>query len=264
MNNTFSITRFGWLLRKTFSERPVQLMGFMIVALSVSFMVYVFFKIIGDFETAQNASFMLGMIGGGCFLASLVFNYFSTNAAGASFLTLPASQLEKWLCGILIVGVGFIGLFLLFFRVMDLTFITIYHSGLDPQEAFYRQRYDAVQVFQFDSFLASRAYMMFFNFAGGMLLGSFYFNKAAFIKTALVLVAVFFGGTLLNLLIVHLYFNNAQNAFPFFLVWLYVGNDTARLELPRPILSFINIFFLCMLPAILWLLSYLRLKEKEF
>jgi hypothetical protein len=264
MNNTFSITRFGWLLKKTMGERPVQLAGFMIIAMAVSFMIYVFFKLVGDFETAQNASFMLGMIGGGSFLASLVFNYFSTNASGVSFLTLPASQFEKWLCGILIVGVGFVGMFLLFFRTMDFVFVTLYHNALDPKGPFYRQFYDAVQLFQFDSFLASRAYMMFFNFAGAMLLGSFYFNKAAFIKTALILVAVFFGGTLLNLLIAHLYFDNAQNAFPFFLVWLYVGNDTARLELPRSVLSGINIFFLFILPVALWLLSCLRLKEKEF
>ena len=178
MNNTFSITRFGWLLRKTFIERPIQLLGFLAISMAVSLGVYIFFKLAGDFDVAQNASFMTGLIVGGSFLASMVFNYFSTNASGASFLTLPASQMEKWLCGVLITGVLYVGLFMLFFRLMDLSFIAFYHKGLDPQGPFYRQLYDAVQVYPFNSFMAPSIFLMFFNFAGCMLIGAFYFNKA--------------------------------------------------------------------------------------
>jgi hypothetical protein len=134
----------------------------------VSLVVYIFFKLAGDFDVAQNAAFMMGLVVGGSFLASMVFNYFSANASGASFLTLPASQLEKWLCGVVITGVLYVGLFLLFFRLMDLSFIALYRKGLDPDGPFYRQLYNAVQVYPFDGFMAPTIFMMFSNFAGAM------------------------------------------------------------------------------------------------
>ena len=264
MNNTFSFTRFGWLMKKTFSERPVQLLGFMAISVLVSLAVYLFFKLAGDFEVAQNASFIIGLVGFGCFLASMVFNYFNSNAAGASFLTLPASQLEKWLTGVLITGVLYVGLFLLFFRLMDMTFVGIYHKKLDPQGPFYRQMYDAVRIFRFDEFIASRVFMMFFNFAGAILLGAFYFNKASFIKTGLVLCVICFGGLLFNLLIANLFFRSCKQCLPYFFVWISTRNATGRLEIDGTLHRVIMVIFEFVIPVILWSLAYLRLREKEF
>ena len=264
MNNTFSITRFGWLFKKTFSERPVQLLGFMGIAMALSLAVYVFFKFADSYELAQNASFVIGLVGCGCFMAAMVFNYFSTNASGASFLTLPASQLEKWFCGVLIAGVLYTVVFLLLFRVMDTGFVALYHKGLDRQSPFYQQQYDAVQVFSFTGFVASRVMMMYYNFAGAILLGAFYFNRASFIKTAMVLCVVCFGGILLNLLIANLFFNNVNSAFPYFFVWITAGKATGRQEISGPLHRGIMIIFQYIIPLILWGLAYLRLREKEF
>lgn len=264
MNNTFSARRFGWLLKKTISERPVQLLGFVVISFLLSLAVYLFFRLLGDFEVAQNASFIIGLVGCGCFLASMVFNYFGTNAAGASFLTLPASQFEKWLCGVLIAGVLYVGLFLLFFRLMDTLFVNIYHNGLDKQGPFYRQLYDAVRLFSYDEFVATRVLMMFYNFAGAILLGAFYFNKTSFIKTSLVLCVVCFGGILLNLLIAQLFFDNVKSAFPYFFVWISAGQATGRLEIAGTLHRVIMAIFEFVIPVMLWTLAYLRLREKEF
>lgn len=264
MNNIFSIKRFGWFFKKTILERPVQLLGFVVLALALDFLVYAFSKFTGGFEVAQNASFLLGIIGGGCLLASFVYSHFSTNASGSSFLTLPASQLEKWLCGIIITGVLYVAVFLLFFRIMDLVFISIYHNGLDPKGPFYKEMYDAVLPFPLNGFVAKKAYEMFLNFAGAMLVGSLYFNKAAFIKVALIACGFCFGAFLLNLFIANLFFKNVDNAFPYFLVWITVGKDRGRLELPGNILDTVSIFFQFIIPFILWSLAFLRLREKEF
>ena len=69
---------------------------------------YAFAKFTGGFEVAQNAAFLMGLIGGGCFLASFVYSHFSSNASGSSYLTLPASHFEKWLCGVIITGVLYV------------------------------------------------------------------------------------------------------------------------------------------------------------
>ena len=101
MNDTFNITRFGWFLKKTLLERPAQLIGLIILSMALSLLVYAFAKFTSGFEVAQMATFLTGLIGGGCFLASLVYGYFSTNASGASFLTLPASaNLQNWEFGL--------------------------------------------------------------------------------------------------------------------------------------------------------------------
>ncbi len=264
MNNVFNIKRFGWFVKKTILERPVQLAGFVVLTLAIDLLVYAFAKFTGGFEAAQNSTFLIGLIGGGCLLASFVYGHFSSNASGSSFLTLPASQFEKWLCGIIITGIFYIAVFLLFFRMMDLIFISIYHNSLDPKGPFYKEMYDAVQIYPFDGFVASRGFMMFLNFAGGMLIGSLYFNKAAFIKVALATVGFLFGAFLLNLFIANLFFKNVDNAFPYYLVWITVGKERGRLELPGNILYILNITFLYILPIILWGLSFLRLREKEF
>jgi hypothetical protein len=264
MNNIFSIKRFGWFFKKTILERPVQLIGFVVLTLALDVVVYACVKFIGGFVVAQNATFILGLIGGGCLMASFVYNHFSTTARGSSFLTLPASQLEKWLCGIMITGILYVAIFLLFFRAMDLIFISIYHNGLDPKGPFYKQMYDAVQPFPYDGFVAVKTYMMFLNFAGAMLVGSLYFNKAPFIKVALIACGFCFGAYFLNLFIANLFFKNVDSAFPYYLVWITVGKERGRLELPANILNTVSISFQYIIPFILWTLAFFRLREKEF
>jgi len=264
MNNTFNIKRFGWFFKKTILERPVQLMGFVVLILALDLIVYAFTKFVSGFEAAQNASFLLGLIGGGCLLASFVYGHFSSNASGSSFLTLPVSQLEKWLCGVMITGILYVAVFLLFFRAMDLIFISIYHNGLDPKRPFYKEMYDAVQPFPLGGFVANKTYMMFLNFAGGMLVGSLYFNKAPFIKVALVACGICFGAFFLNLFIANVFFKNVDNAFPYYLVWIIVGKERGRLELPPSLLNTVGILFQYIIPFMLWTLAFLRLREKEF
>lgn len=264
MNDTFNIKRFSWLLKKTLLERPAQLIGLIILSMAFSLLVYAFAKFTGGFEVAQISTFLIGLVGGGCFLASLVFGYFHANASGSSFLTLPASQFEKWLCGILLTGVIYTLIFLLFFRLIDSTFVSVYHSSLDPKAPFYKEQYNAVQLFPYDGFVASRAYMMFANFAGLMLVGSLYFNKAAFIKVALIVCGLCFGLFLINLLVANIFFNNVEFAFPYYVVSLYIGKDQGRLELTPDKLYIVNIIFQYVIPSILVILAYTRLREKEF
>ena len=131
MNDIFEFKRFGLLFKKTILERPVQLLGIAGLALAATLIIYsaiLYFTNGMGWNIAQNLSFGWGVIGGGCFLSSVVFGYFSTNASGSAYLTLPASAFEKWLCGIIIIGVLFPGLFLIFYRFMDFCFLQLARS----------------------------------------------------------------------------------------------------------------------------------------
>lgn len=264
MNNTFSFHRFGLLLKKTLLERPMQLAGLSALLLAVVFFSYVVTKSLVGFEEAQVTAYLIGLPIGGCFLASFVFGYFSSNAMGSSFLTLPASHFEKWLCAVLITGVFYVLVFLLFFRFIDTGFVGIYHRGLDPQGPFYKQLYEQVQLFPFDGFVANKASIMFVNFAGAMLVGCLYFNKVGFIKMALLIATVWFGAYLVNLIIAKAMIDNVQNAMPYFLVWIKVHAGEGRIELPAKLMQAVKISIQFIIPAMLWILAFVRLREKEF
>ena len=264
MNDTFNIKRFGWLFKKTLLERPAQLFGMTSLTLVVILLMYAILKSLSPWDVAQNGSFMIGLAGGGSFLASFVFNYFSSNAAGSSYLTLPASHFEKWLCAVLISVVLFTIIFLVFYRVVDTTFVASYHKSLDPKSPFYKEIYNSVQILPYDEFVALQTYRMFVNFTGAILVGSLCFNKAAYIKVALIVCGLFIAGTFLNGLIAQAVFDNVDRALPYYGVFIPVGKEFGKIVLPSYASKAVSICILYIVPAILLVTAYVRLREKEF
>jgi hypothetical protein len=263
MNNIFELKRFGLLLKKTVMERPVQLVGLCGLILAATFAIYSALLHFTNWNLAQNLSFVWCFAGGGCFLSSIVFGYFGTNASGSAYLTLPASTFEKWLCGVLIVGVAFPCLFLVFFRLMDTAFVMAYHNGLDKNNPAYRMMYNAVHIYTFDNVFVKASVMIYVNFVGAMMVGSLYFNKVSAIKTAMVysggLAIIFF----LNLFLAKATFINVDMASPFNNIMIKVGNGIGILELPSNVSNIVHVAILFIIPAVLWITAYIRLREKE-
>src|SRR6185437_9546460 len=250
MNDIFSLQRFGWLMRKILTERTTQILGTIGLSISITFILYTLARLMQDVSVAQNASFVLGLTLGGSLVASIVFGYFGNNATGASFLTLPASILEKWLSGILIVGGIYFFIFLLCFRLIHLAFVLQYHNSLNPSLAFYKEQYDAVHIFSFTGFVASTTYLLLFNFSGLIMLGALFFNKAAFVKTAFIICGIMVGAFLFNFLVVKLLIKNTQIAIPFNIVWIQVGDERTALALSPQNAEKIIFIFRFVLPAI--------------
>ncbi len=264
MSEIFNGKRFAQLMRKTFAERPVQTIGVTVLVLFLSFIIYVAAKKLVGFAPAQHLSFIWGFSGGGCFLASFVFGYFSNRANGSSYLTLPASSFEKWLCGILIAGVIFPVIFLFFYHAMDMLFVAAYHNSLDPTSVFYKQQYEMVYTFDLNGIVAWKIYSLFLLLTGSMFTGGLYFNKIPFIKTAIALCLVSFIVIGLNWLIAGIFFHNVNDAGPFDHVTLAVGKEEGTLILPSNIQNIFHYADAFVIPAILWLLPLQRLREKEF
>ncbi len=264
MNNIFNAKRFWLLLKKTVLERPVQIFGFTGLLLALVLIMYTVAKTLGGFGAAQNLTFIWGLSGGSFFLASFVFGYFSSNASGSSFLTLPASHFEKWLCGVLIAGVLYPLIFLLFYRVVDSSFVIMYHHSLDPASPFYKQQYESVYVFPFTGIIAWKVYQMFFFLTGAMFVGSLYFNKAAFIKVSISICILVIGVVALNWLMSKLFFGNINDAGPLSHVTIPLGKEEGTIQVPDRISDAFNYSLWYIFPAMLWLLAYTRLREKEF
>jgi len=183
---------------------------------------------------------------------------------GSSFLTLPASNFEKWLCGILIAGVFYPVIFLLFFRLVDGSFVSVYHHTLDPAGPFYKQLYLSVYILDFNGFIAWKVYRLFGVLTGAMLVGSLYFNKVAFIKTAIGISILFLAMMGVNWLMASLLFGHITDAAVFNSVTMPVGKEEGSIELPRGFVNVINNGVWYVLPPLLWLLAFTRLREKEF
>jgi len=261
MNETFNFRRFRILFVKTIVERPVHIMGTFVLSFSLVVLVYFLFKSIANYEIAQLFSFSIGLVGGGCLLASLVFGYFSDNASSASYLTLPASGLEKWLCAIIIVGGIYLISFLLFFRGVDALFVHLYHMSLNQKDPRYNTQYNAVYLFTFSD--AWLIFIFFLNAVCAMFVGSLYFNKISFIKVALVICGMYFFTFLLNYLINSILFKDMTHGFPFHMVAIKTGTEQGIVTLPASLNKAFDLIVQYILPASLLIISYIRLKEKE-
>jgi hypothetical protein len=264
MNNTFNARRFGLLFRKTLLEKPIQIFGFTGLIFLFIFIVYYLMKTYVGFPAAQNLTFLWGMVGGDFILAAFVFNYFASSASGSSYLTLPVSNLEKWLTAVVIVAVLYPLTFMIFYRIMDAGFVLAYHNSLDPNGPFYKQMYEAVYLFPFNGRFARQCYVITAVCSGFMLIGSLYFNKAALIKVALAICILSFGIYGLNYLFAGMLFKNVADAFPFQYVVIWVGKETGSLDLPQNVHDPAWYFISFGLPLILWAVAFIRLREKEF
>ena len=238
--------------------------GFTAMILALTLIFYAICKALAGFGAAQNISFIWGLAGGGCFMASFVFGYFSSNASGSSYLTLPASSFEKWLCGILIAGVLFPLVFILFYKLVDTSFVAIYRHGLDPSAPFYKMEYESVYPFPLAGRVAVKIYTLFLIFSGAMFVGSLYFNKAGFIKTTLIGCLLVISIYAVNWLFARFLFGNLSDAFPFRYVALFSGKSVGSIELPEKAARFYAYSFNFIVPLILWVTAYIRLREKEF
>jgi hypothetical protein len=264
MNNTFNARRFGLLLKKMLLEKPTQILGFTGLIFLFILILYYIMKTFVSVMGAQSLTFLWGFVGGDFILAAFVFNFFYSAASGSSYLTLPVSNLEKWLTAVVIVAVLYPITFMLFYRIMDACFVLAYHNSLDPNGPFYKQMYEAVYLFSFTGRLARQCYPMAAVFSGLMLIGSLYFNKTALIKVALAICILCFGIYGLNYLFAGILFKNVADAFPFQYVTISVGKGTGSVDLPQNVHHPVWFFLNYGLPVILWAVALIRLREKEF
>ncbi len=239
--------------------------GFTGLLLALILIIYAITKTMAGFSVAQNLTFLWGLIGGSYFMASFVFSHFSSNAIGSSYLILPASHFEKWLCGILITGILYPVIFMLFYRLMDASFVSVFHNSLDPAAPFYKERYESVNALSFNGFFAWKVYPMFLFAISAMLTGSLYFNKAGLIKVSLIICGLLIGLYMLNHFFARIIFGGPiVDAWPFHYVMVPVGKLDGSILLPEKIENLAFNIISYMFPAVLFVTSFIRLREKEF
>jgi hypothetical protein len=260
MNQTFDIHRFALLLRLDIAEKGKNylLMGTLLMALMLVMMLpLIVYDGFSDLLLILHALalFMVVMFGGSLF-TSYAYNQYGSSDTGIAAIMIPASQLEKFLVSLLIN--------LLFIVPVTIFYVKFHYWSVEYANSNFpasARKYNPLPVDIMSYFIYLDVIIQ-----GATILGSIYFKKQAYIKTA----GIFFILTVLfasiNLVLVYQYtsFPSKVVAFPFgaWQIYYYKMNQYYYLNYSETVKNLIYAFPVFFLVST-WFISYVRLKEKE-
>ncbi|MGN8056852.1 hypothetical protein ACTJKN_11295 [Pedobacter sp. 22163] len=271
MNNTFNINRFGLLLKRQWLDFGKIYLISLVVLLGIVVGFYSYsipspFKD-NNFDYDGNLDmrfrYPLFLILGFVFIsivASSYFNILGQKSRAILELMTPASVFEKFLAGVVYTAIISLFSYLLIFYLTDLAFVKYLNShlgafkGLLPKNGAVREvETITYQVFNDEGYRKYCGYFFAFPFliTSLFLLGSVYFNRFHYIKTALS-VMVFIG--LASYLVVKLS------------IWLMEGKVANHHNFRKEDKDWVLLTILLVtsiITLIIWTITYIRLKEKE-
>jgi len=276
MNNTFSIQRFGLLLKRQWLEfGKIYLISLAVIfGIFLVFYGYYYKEILERLDHPLSYSWRvlnfrepLFVVTGFLFITIIASNYFAhlgQKSKAIIDLLIPASTFEKFLTGLFFVIFLGIGSYLLLFYVTDLVFVTRFRSLFDGLSELTTKVGEIREVkiaenlpyfFEKNNPNEFKAlYFLPFLITSIFLLGSIYFNKFHYIKTA-ISVMIFSGIT------TYILVKTGE--------WLMKGKvmindgDMGNEQFTKSTAElYVSLLFI-VLTLIFWSITYVRLKEKE-
>ncbi len=264
MDNIFSFSRLGLLIKKQWYDNSrlyilsaLALIGLLILIFTIWWLVNKY-----DYrftEASTNIIFLIVLFVSGLVFASTTFAMLGDKAKGIYWLGVPATTLEKLVCGFFYSCVVFIALYIAsFWLIKHITFLLI---ELNPQNELIRTSENDI----FERVVTPNLLYTFFALQALFMLGSVYFEKFSFIKTVLIILFIGFLFIMFTMLLGHnlLPRNFGARGFSEFRVYddNYEGSRIYRLagwigDLIESLAKFIWV------PVFLTV-AYFRLKEKE-
>jgi hypothetical protein len=260
MTNSFSFSRLWLLIKKQWFDNTRYYLLSVLALFGLMVLVFIFYFVASQpvfSEENTMIMFFVGLYITGFVFASVTFSALGDRPKGIYWMTVPATHLEKLVCGILYSNVVFTIVYVLCFAVVQqLTFSII---RLRPD-------FRIIPMGHWDEPMKFAAYF-FFPLQALYLLGSVYFERYNFVKTTLL------GLTTILLFLAYLYFNykiflpeNASIFSPtsFILNNAATGDNTTRIyELSQWIEDTVTFLMKYMWIPVFWVVTYFRLKEKE-
>lgn len=266
MNNTFNINRFGLLLKRQWLDfGKIYLISLgVLLGIVVGFYGYNIPSPLKDnnFDYDGNLDmrfrYPLFLILGFVFIsivASSYFNILGQKSRAILELMTPASTLEKFLSGVTYTAIISLFSYLLIFYLTDLAFVKYLNGHLNAfNHAGIRQAESIThEVFNDEGYRKYCGYFFAIPFlvTSIFLLGSIYFNRFHYIKTAL-FVMIFIG--LASYLVVKFSMWLMENKVPYHHNYRSDDKDWILLAL---------LLITSIITIIIWAITYIRLKEKE-
>lgn len=263
MNQTFSFSRFGLVLKLHLSEHLKSyllgigvLVGVWLMMLSPDAVRLSVFN--ESIYRKHGVLFGFIFCGAGAWFASEAFRMVSTPVRGIPYLALPASQLEKFL-SVFLMLLLFIPVFLgVFYAIEGITFSII--NNRIPAGS---PRYELLDLTS--KYLEKDMRYMAYIVPPFFLIGSIYFTKLPFVKTAVIAFLIFFVTALfLNDFIIRQLFPAREHyGSTLFQEVSFIENRRwYTVDLAGTPRLIINTVLILMVPA-MWFIAYIRFKEKE-
>ncbi|WP_231460505.1 hypothetical protein [Pedobacter sp. Leaf132] len=271
MNNTFNINRFGLLLKRQWLDFGKIYLVSLLVIMGIIIGFYAWNAPsplrFNNYDTDGNLDmrfrYGLFLILGFLFISIVASSYFASlgqKARAILELMNPASSFEKFLAGVFYTAIFSLATYLILFYLVDLSFVKYINSNLSEYK-FDEARISAVKPAEsiaaqlFDD-AHYRTYLLYFIsvpflVTSVFLLGSIYFNRFHYIKTA-ISVMLFIGAAS------YIIYKSAS----FFTRNMVNVNHSVSEH--KEDLAFLLIFLITTaLTLIFWAIAYIRLKEKE-
>ncbi|SKB52546.1 hypothetical protein [Dyadobacter psychrophilus] len=266
MNQTFNIHRFALVIKLDFSERAKNYLMIaailLVLLLSMMLPITTSNKPVGFYEALHYMALFVVMIFATSLYTGSAMTHYTAFPTSISSLMLPASNLEKFLSALFFNLVFIVPFLILFFQ---LHYRTIDVANAQFPANSYKYPYikpDLAVYFCFTYFMLHSI----------VFLGSIYFSKRSYVKTAaFIIIAVTVVFTIHIVLAGYLaHYPSHINTLPLagWEIWYFEGQNIASgvnelhvihsLTNYRVIQGFTALFILSF-----WYMAYLRLKEKE-
>ena len=211
----------------------------------------------GVFEGLHYIALFLILFLGSSLYTSSVFTSYASPSTGIAALMIPASTIEKFLSALLLNLLFIIPLLLLY---LELHYATLHYANSKLPVSSY-------QYHPLSSDLIQYICCSYLLIQGSIFLGSLYFTKASYIKSAACVICLYVVIAILQITLANVMTGHFDKlvTFPFtgWQLWKF-GKDFQYFQVSYPdhFLPYIYIFPAFVLLS-LWVVSYLRLKEKE-
>ncbi|HWK07774.1 MAG TPA: hypothetical protein VNS58_29280 [Puia sp.] len=280
MNQTFDFSRW-WMLvtmhwvenRKRYLLAMLAMGGLMAGWYSFILVVY---KDGAMNPFVQYATYYCGLYFVGCLYASTIFAELGGKAQGIRYLSIPASHLEKLLCGILYGVVLFFIVYTLIYYIVDIPLVNVGNQGILKEHQVWAGTtipIGKIEVFslwnnEWAPILDKQYHMLllgYFTIQSAFLLGSVYFTRYSFIKTIVGILLFWLAFVIFAVKGIEEHLPQGWRTYNF-IQWNNTANNAAQLQLVRlPLWMESSLFFLIQysIPFIFWFIAYIRLKEKE-
>jgi len=220
----------------------------------------------------QTITYYVGLFLTGCLYASMIFSDLSDGPKAIHYLLVPASLFEKLLNALLFGVILYFICYTVVFYIVDFTMVKVSNgimsSMAEHDHSITYQAVDVVNVFFPKGSAGGDAFiymlMSYFAIQSIFLLGSVYFVKFQFIKTLVAGLIVF----LILVFFVHKVLGSFMPPGGFFEPFsVYRIFDTTKgqliVQLPSWLSSSVLFLTKYALAPCLWVVTYVRLKEKE-
>ncbi len=259
MNNTFNLQRFGYLLTKHTKEnaRTYLLSLAVLAAILFSFMSFITYtneRYLGPH--LQATFYLVFKVLSGAMFTSIIFSDYGSKRKSIPLLTLPVSNLERYL-------VSWIYSYVVFQIIYTICFYLVDFSVLSIANLSSVQKNEVVNIVTVEDSKFYPGLVIFTFIHSVFFVGAIFFQNLHFIKTGFVFFGSILGIILLNAPLLKLTFgSSAQFSPPFNEVGVLEGTHTTWLQ-PAPSTELIPWVLIIVMAVILWTAAYFKLKEKE-